>query len=372
MHVSRFWQIFLLVAAVVLLCGNALVLHKNYRNEWRSHQAQYLSMAAELTDDPAVRASIEARSPRIEQMIISAWGEQRIDRCTTCHAGIDDPNFSEAPLPYRTHSNIPGNHVFQNFGCTVCHDGNGRGLTAEDAHGEGEHWTMARLSGQYVQAACARCHAAPFPRRATLLREGAQLFISKGCYGCHRIDGVSNGKLGVELTEVGSKWRLDYLRESIEDPKANSLESIMPTMEVTESELEALVVYLKAQTGEALFGGPVGQHRSLAAWEETGPEEVTVSLATGRDLFQSMSCISCHTINGEGGKIGPDLSVYGLQRTAEWMKEHHINPRTLVGGSIMPDFEYSESQLDALALYLEALTTLEVDNASIYAPGNNQ
>ncbi len=368
MQVSRFWQIVMLVGSVLFLSGNVLVLHKNYRNEWRAHQTEYLEIAAELTEDAEMRANIWARNPRIEQLIISDWGERRIDRCTTCHAGIDDPKFADAPLPYRTHSNIRGNHPFREFGCTVCHEGNGRGLTAEDAHGAGEHWIRGRLAGDYVQAACAKCHLPPYPRAAPVLRAGSRLFIEKACYGCHRIDGVSRGKLGVELTDVGAKWRVDYLFESIVDPKANSFESIMPTMELTEDEVHALLVYLKAQTGERLLNGPVREHFESVAWEAQGPEDVPVSVESGRQLFESMACVACHTINGEGGKIGPDLSVYGRQRTKEWMKEHHLNPRTLIGGSIMPDFEYSESQLDALELYLESLTTLEVDNATVYAP----
>jgi cbb3-type cytochrome oxidase cytochrome c subunit len=59
--------------------------------------------------------------------------------------------------------------------------------------------------------------------------------------------------------------------------------------------------------------------------------------------------------------------VVGLQRTKEWMVQHHLNPRSLVGGSVMPDFKYSASELEAIALYLSTLKALTVDNAVVYA-----
>ena len=35
---------------------------------------------------------------------------------------------------------------------------------------------------------------------------------------------------------------------------------------------------------------------------------VAADSSRGQELFQSLDCIQCHTINGQGGKIGPDLS----------------------------------------------------------------
>lgn len=366
MNVDRSWLVVLVLGALLLIVGNGFILQKNFNTEWRNYQEEYLAMAAEMTDDPQMKAIIEARSPRIEQLIIDRWGHQRIDRCMTCHTGIDDPRFAEAEQPFRTHPTVPGNHPYRTFGCTTCHGGNGRGLSAEDAHGEGKHWKEPRLKGDNVQAGCAKCHPAPYLDETPLLRKGAELFMSKGCYGCHKVEGVSTGKLGVELSEVGLKWGFDYLRESLEDPKANNIESIMPAMPLTEDEMEALLIYLKSLNGENLLGGPVGHFVAAKEWKAERPGDVVVSVESGHEVFERMACNACHMINGEGGQEGPDLSVYGLQRTKEWMIEHHINPRSLVGGSIMPDFQYSESELEAIALYLESLTELTVDNAEIY------
>ena len=66
-------------------------------------------------------------------------------------------------------------HKFSDFGCTVCHDGQGRGLETHYSHGEDEFWpdpllgyvTQANwrkdfaphLKGkEYMEANCAQCH----------------------------------------------------------------------------------------------------------------------------------------------------------------------------------------------------------------------
>lgn len=366
MHIGLKMKVALIAGAVLLLLGNGFILYKNRVTEWRTYQAEYLHMAAGRTADPAARAVLSDRSPRIDQIVSTGFGEQRVDRCITCHAGIDDERFRDAPQPYRTHPTIPGDHPYRTFGCTTCHDGNGRGLSTIDAHGEGPFWTRPLLRGEFIESGCAKCHGYTLAE-TPVLREGFELFRKKACYGCHKVEGVSDGKLGVELTRVGLKWPLPYLKESIVDPRANNFESMMPKMELTDHEVQALVIYLKSLTGESLLLGPVERYYSLKTWKAMRPAEVPVTVESGMKVFGDKACNACHTINGVGGKVGPDLSVYGLQRTKDWMVQHHLNPRSLVGGSVMPDFRYSASELDALALYLSSLTRLEADNARVYA-----
>ena len=366
MHIGTTMKIALIVGAVFLLLGNGFIMYKNYQTEWRAYQEEYLTLVIQKTSDPVARQVLEERSPRIEQIVTTGFGRERVDRCMTCHAGIDDVRFNDATQPFRAHPKIPGDHPYRTFGCTTCHDGNGRGLAKADAHGEDKYWMEPLLRGDYIESGCAKCHGynlAETPK----LRQGAELFFTKACYGCHKVEGMSDGKLGVELTRVGAKWPLAYLEESIVDPKANNFESMMPRMEVSQDEIKALTIFLKSLTGESLIKGPVERYYALKEWKAAKPAEVEVSVESSKQVFASKHCNACHTINGVGAKIAPDLSVYGLQRTKEWMIQHHINPRSLVGGSVMPDFKYSKTELEALAMYLESLKKLEVDNAAVYA-----
>ena len=56
-----------------------------------------------------------------------------VDRCTSCHLGIANPDYVDAPQPYKTHPNLDlyvsssSPHSIEQFGCTTCHEGRGRG-----------------------------------------------------------------------------------------------------------------------------------------------------------------------------------------------------------------------------------------------------
>lgn len=358
---SKYTWIFLLSVAVLLL-GNGLILLKQVDSEWMTYQKQYFKLAAEKTDDARIKSALEGRLPKIEQLIIKDFGHgETVDRCLTCHMAMDDPRFADAEHPFKTHPEIPGKHPLREFGCTICHDGNGRGLTAYDAHGKKKHWVEPMLTGEYIESACARCHPAPYLEETPHLRQGAELFMSQACYGCHKIEGVSDGRLGVELTEVGHEWPIPYLVESIKDPKANNIDSIMPNMRLSDSEIKALVIYLKSLTGENYARGAVPAIVEKRKWEEREPPVVPVTYESGEKLFIEKACNACHAIADEGGDIAPDLSSVGLQRSEEWIIHHFIDPRALVAGSIMPDFTLSETEMAALTLFLTQQKKMGMD-----------
>jgi len=69
----------------------------------------------------------------------------RVDRCTSCHLGIADPERKDAPQPFRTH---PGRwletHRPDRYGCTSCHGGQGEATTRRGAsHQPIPYWTEA-------------------------------------------------------------------------------------------------------------------------------------------------------------------------------------------------------------------------------------
>ena len=58
-----------------------------------------------------------------------------VDRCTSCHLGIANPNFVDAEQPYTTHPDLDlyltskSPHPEEAFGCTSCHSGRSRGTS---------------------------------------------------------------------------------------------------------------------------------------------------------------------------------------------------------------------------------------------------
>ena len=91
--------------------------------------------------------------------------------------------------------------------------------------------------------------------------DGANVFASSGCAGCHSVaEGAAAGigpplyaSFGREERLVGGETLIideNYLRESIENPAAKVVEGYGPIMpsyagRLSEEELTALIVYLK-------------------------------------------------------------------------------------------------------------------------------
>jgi mono/diheme cytochrome c family protein len=76
----------------------------------------------------------------------------------------------------------------------------------------------------------------------------------------------------------------------------------------------------------------------------------------GRTLYRQESCFMCHQLNGDGGKIGPDLTVEGTRgRSDEWLISHFKNPTAYIPGSVMPPFRnLTDEQLKALTAFLQS------------------
>jgi ubiquinol-cytochrome c reductase cytochrome b subunit len=76
----------------------------------------------------------------------------------------------------------------------------------------------------------------------------------------------------------------------------------------------------------------------------------------GRKLYLSLGCVSCHSINGVGGKVGPPLDNVGSTRDRAWLFAHFKDPQKMTPGSIMPKFDQlSQQQLDELTDYMLSL-----------------
>jgi cytochrome c oxidase subunit 2 len=106
-------------------------------------------------------------------------------------------------------------------------------------------------------------------------------------------------------------------------------------------------------------------------WQQTQlrPAQAPTNSATtkGLELFRTSTCINCHAINGVTGansRVAPDLTHVASRRQLgagilentpanmhSWLKSpQHIKP-----GALMPDFSFSDEQLDQLSEYLSTL-----------------
>ncbi|MDX2043317.1 MAG: c-type cytochrome [Acidobacteriota bacterium] len=402
----------LAIASFVILIVHGLVFYNQFFHKWERHQTAYFDQARAMAKSDSERAALEGRSPRIEQIIVTAFGGQhQVDRCTTCHIGSDDPRFKDHAQPLRSHpfSEELGDrmvngkwerrHKFSDFGCTVCHDGQGRGLETFDAHGEDHYWPSPMLGyvtqnwrGDFkpklkdkalMQANCAQCHTEEGFKSTPLVAKGRQLFFEKNCYGCHKIEGLSVGTLGPDLGEVGKKFKLDYLWESIVEPRANSATSFMPKFGLNDEETKALVVFLKSRRGINFSETSLDRYRAslnkekqeapIGTAAETAPKVDAAAggslIALGERLVNDRSCLACHKLGNRDGGIAPDLSFEGLLKDDKWTMDHFRDPRSRISDSIMPTFNFPETEYQAMTAYLMNLKTPPslVDPSGMYS-----
>ena len=133
------------VATLVLLIVSAL--QENVFDEWRLIRRDYAKiLEAKATGDrgKAIAAQFEVG---IDQIVLPALGS--VDRCITCHTGLDDPRMVDEAQPFTTHpADILFNHPPEEFGCTICHQGQGRATKTAEAHGDSEDWLYPKLEKQ--------------------------------------------------------------------------------------------------------------------------------------------------------------------------------------------------------------------------------
>ena len=190
-----------------------------------------------------------ATPPEIHQVLLP--GLQRVDRCTTCHLGVEDPTMKNAPEPFRYHANL-GPHVPSKFGCTICHGGQGLATDKEDAHGKVAFWPNPLLSKDYIRASCGRCHKEGEVPGVPELTEGRRLFETQGCRGCHKLNGVG-GSIGPDLTEEGANRRSpEWLERHFLTPNAVSAGSAMPNFHFTKEQARDLTYYMLSLTNEEM------------------------------------------------------------------------------------------------------------------------
>jgi putative heme-binding domain-containing protein len=133
----------------------------------------------------------------------------------------------------------------------------------------------------------------PFDGDPQAIRVGKAIFENR-CAECHGAD--AKGMNGPDLTVLWARGvRDERVFQTVRDGVSGS---IMPSFSVPETELWAVVAYLKSLGTVSPF--------------ETGRGDA----AHGREIFES-GCNRCHRVTGQGGALGPDLTRIGRVRTRD-------------------------------------------------------
>ncbi|MFQ5670739.1 MAG: c-type cytochrome [Acidobacteriota bacterium] len=338
---DRLWFWFAL-ASGVFLAVLAISPFKDYFREYRAEQAAYRRLRLERAGTRKELAAARAIQTGIRQIWIPGWGN-RVDRCVTCHLGVDQAGMDAAPEPFRSHPRTP--HTpgdLDTFGCVSCHRGQGRATTRAEAHGKVPDWDSPLLPLAYTEASCGRCHLADTVPEASLLSEGRRLMEEAGCFGCHALAGHESWtRQGPDLDGLREKTSPGWIRAWLRDPERLQPGARMPSFHLGEDEIESLTAFLWAQEAP-----------QAAALEGVPEPPDEGDFKRGRTIFRESRCISCHTVEGRGNGSAAELGGIGSKVNRNWLKTFLANPHSSQPDTKMPRYDFTPQDLADLSRYM--------------------
>jgi cytochrome c oxidase cbb3-type subunit III len=136
-----------------------------------------------------------------------------------------------------------------------------------------------------------------------------QRTFASTCAGCHGLD----GRGGKTAPNIAHNSKLEHMPDAeisaiitsgIPGTGMPAFHSLGP------AKVQALVTYLRILQGQ------------------TKTQKLPGDLTRGKSVFfEKGECSSCHVIRGEGGFAGPDLTVYGADRSAAEITDAIIHPK---------------------------------------------
>jgi putative heme-binding domain-containing protein len=156
--------------------------------------------------------------------------------------------------------------------------------------------------------------AARTPQKQAALEEGQALFRGL-CSGCH--GGNGRGGKGPDLTD--DRW----IHGSGDDDIARVIRTGVPktTMKglgesLKEEQVRKLILYIRT----------LARAPGETTWKPYLPGDARAGSKLFFDANSKTQCAKCHTVDGEGGRVGPALDRIASRRAGEFIMESILEP----------------------------------------------
>lgn len=321
------------------------------QSELNSIEKNYNDMKAKFEDKYAKidvlekkGQSIKDRPLQIDQVLVPQLNNT-VDRCMTCHQGANKDGFEDKKYPkvFQTHPNrdlFLVKHNVKDFGCVVCHQGQGLATKKNEAHGWVDYWDKPMFKGKQVEASCIKCHKTTDNIPADFFNKGKEIVNTSNCMACHKIEGIPAAlRNGPPLVQAASKLNPSWLVNWVENPRHYLPKSKMPTFPFGKDQAVAISTYILSSSDPSY-----GTKKNIV------PNSALA--AQGEKVFAAKGCNSCHAIKGQGANVGPDLGRVASKASPTWMFNWIKNPQSYHPGTVMPNLGLSDSETLAVVSWL--------------------
>ncbi len=190
---------------------------------------------------------------------------------------------------------------------------------------------------------------------ASVIR-GKHLFDKNNCMGCHTIMG-EGGYYAPELTKVYERRGPEWMTIFLKDPQAMYPgERKMTQYNLKDEEITDLIAFFKWIGEIDLNGFPAKPDLAPAA--AAAPVSASADAKTAsapKPAMISSVCMGCHSVGGQGGKVGPSFDGVGSRMTEAEIAAFIGDPQKVRPGTAMPNLGLSEPVKTELASYLAGL-----------------
>ena len=335
------------VVSAILLVLLAVAPAKNHFSEWRHYQKGYLHLIRARGDAVTLKRHFQ---PGIQQIWHPDLGVT--DRCASCHVGLKEASLTDVTLqPYRKHPVIP--HTTDQFGCVMCHRGQGAATTVEEAHSSTLAWEQPILPARYIESGCGQCHRAGL-ESTPQLNQGRALLARYGCVQCHTIKLPDGGAMqstqdAPSLSHIADKTTREWIFAWLKDPQSYAASATMPNFKLKDEDIRDMSAFLIANST------PIpGDNAPPISQKVADP-------TAGASLYGESFCASCHAVqnaagNLVGGNVGPELTRIGNKAKPEWLRAWVRNPRNYDPKTQMSHYRFTDQQVATMEGFLLAKT----------------
>lgn len=177
--------------------------------------------------------------------------------------------------------------------------------------------------------------------------EGGALFRTLNCAGCHAHPDIAPDRSAPDLSVEGSRvlpeWLAGYLSDPVTIRPAGPIPGRggqMPDFLLESVEVDAITAYLMTRSAPA-----------VQPWDPAALSPFAMAKAETL-LRDRWSCLGCHQLGDDGGRIGPRLDGLAHRLQPAYVRALIRDPAHLAPGTVMPASLEQPDRVDLIASYL--------------------